>query len=711
MSIQTDEIKNKVMEIMIAKRGKFLLGEGSNYDYDDALVYVATILKNIESIGYTLSEEIIDILVTLEFNDIISFYDRLTTTLKSLVGDKGFTNVMYPNFPSEVMEKSAIELYVNAVIHYLSEGQLLPLIEKKERFPLIDNPELTVLELGTEEEFFSIFTNLVASKGSISKSDKEIIFWFAETYKGEMLNHLPEEIPNKEVLSFVTGLFMTMENIEITQKLIPYFRTATDVLRLAVSMSEGDVSLSTVTKFKSFKRRERRFLLALLEHATNIEEDMLRFRNQWVRLGEKIHPSEYKSYEKANLAFYKLRNNVKIETFNGKLEKAFLNNEIRLVVKLLSKRPGEFSRRLDQTLRMAKNIHEERMVVKTFELISKEVSSPVLLQTRSYFIDRCKYKVRDMRVFSPKGVDTKLYGIDYDLKEVNKDVCREIVQICSKALKDLYREKESLPNIYVDRELMNLIVPTSQRSANKTLKTLVRGSKFKIDEKTETIRPFIYWKEPNGERTDLDLSVVLYDKDFKMKEQIYWRNLVSDKFGCVHSGDIVTAPNGAHEFIDMNLALLKEKGVRYVTIVLQSYTYQNFSDLPECFIGVMERENALVGEVFEAKTVKIKADVSNGNEINIPMMIDLKDGTIVWTDLVLNLFGFGDNSVLSQSKTIKLNTQAMFNVIKPNLYDLFVLHARARGTLVKTKEEADIIYSLDGDVSPYDVDIIMANFL
>ena len=704
-------VKNRALEVMISKRNMIILEEGNNLEYDQALVYVTTILKNLENLGYTLSEELIDILVTLEISELTSFYQELTTILKNSLGEKGFINVMYPNFPTEVMEKSEVELYLNAIIHYLSEGKLLPDIEKEERFPLIDNKKLKVLELGTNEDLFSIFTNLVGAKGSISASDKDLLTWFTQTYKEKLTNHMPEEIHNKEVLSFVTGLMMSIKNIDITKVLLPYFKTATDVLRLAVSMSNGDVSLSEPTKFKSFKRSERRLILALLENVNNIEEDMVRHSSMWIRLGERVHPSEYRQYQKANLAFFKIRNNIKIETFNSKLENAFITSNIKSVIKLLSKRPGEFARRLDQTLRMATDINEEKMVAKAFELVAKEVSTPVLLQTRAYFIDRAKHNKKDMRVFSPKGNMTKLYGIDNNLKTVDKAVCREIVQVCSNALKDSFKEKGPLLNVYVDEEMKNMVVPTSQRSASKSLRTLVRGSKFLIDKQTKVLRPFIYWREDEKtNRVDLDLSVVLYDKDFRRKESISWRNLRSEEYGCVHSGDITSAPNGAHEFIDMDLSLLREKGIKYITLALQSYSYQNFSELPECFIGVMERENALTGEIFEPKTVKIKADVSNGVDMNIPMMIDIEEDLIVWTDLVAESYGF-DNSVLTNAKTLELNTKAMFNLIKPNLYDLFVLHARARGSLVKTIEDADIICSLDGDLSPYDVDVIMADFI
>ena len=40
---------------------------------------------------------------------------------------------MYPNFPEQVMELSDAELYLNAIIHYLTDGKILPSYETEER--------------------------------------------------------------------------------------------------------------------------------------------------------------------------------------------------------------------------------------------------------------------------------------------------------------------------------------------------------------------------------------------------------------------------------------------------------------------------------------------------------------------------------------------------------------------------------------------------
>jgi len=48
---------------------------------------------------------------------------------------------------------------------------------------------------------------------------------------------------------------------------------------------------------------------------------------------------------------------------------------------------------------------------------------------------------------------------------------------------------------------------------------------------------------------------------------------------------------------------------------------------------------------------------------------------------------------------------------KPDLYDLFMLHAKARGELVDTLDQADTVYSVEQGITPYDIEQIMAEYL
>jgi len=55
--------------------------------------------------------------------------------------------------------------------------------------------------------------------------------------------------------------------------------------------------------------------------------------------------------------------------------------------------------------------------------------------------------------------------------------------------------------------------------------------------------------------------------------------------------------------------------------------------------------------------------------------------------------------------------KALTSLVKPTLHELFMLHAQARGTLTDQAEEADTVFSLEKGITPFDTEIIMADFM
>lgn len=690
-------------EILLRRKNRVMVKKEEN---ELPKSYIATMLKNLEAYGFTFSAELIDIINTLSEKEATEFYKNLVAIVKEMIGGKVKYKPMYPNFPEQVMKADMCELYINAIIHYISSGKILPDYEKEARIPLIDNPKLRVIGLASEDDFMKIFTNLLTSKTSLSQTDKEDIIWFFNKYGKDLLDLIPDEIPLKENAAFVSNLLL--KHIEESEEILKkYFKTATDVLRFAVAMCDGDISLAQKPHFKSFKRSERRLLLSLLENCQNIEEDMLRYKGVWIRLGEKLHPTEYKiRYPKVSKAFYKLRNGIKIETFKGNLEKAFQDKDMELVVSLLKQRPGEFGRSLDRVLRLASN---KILVVNEFASVANKISSPVLLQVKEHFANRNGEK--DIRVFFPKGNIGKAYGMDYNLEGIDETTCQEIVNICEQALIEIYRERETLGKVYIDESLKNYLVPFSQRSASKAFRTLIRGSKIPIDDVTKTIRAFIYWKEAYNDRTDIDLSAVIYDEDWEHIEHISYTNLKSAKYKAYHSGDIIEAPKGASEFIDIDLESIRKFGGRYIVFSINSFTCQPFSKIPECFMGFMNREYPNSGEIYEEKTVQNKIDITANTKICIPMIIDVIENKIIWTDIALTRVPYWCNNVEGNAKGMSLMGKSMTNLVKPNLYDLFKLNAIARGEIVTDEKDADVIFSVNKGITPFDTDEIMAEYI
>jgi hypothetical protein len=55
--------------------------------------------------------------------------------------------------------------------------------------------------------------------------------------------------------------------------------------------------------------------------------------------------------------------------------------------------------------------------------------------------------------------------------------------------------------------------------------------------------------------------------------------------------------------------------------------------------------------------------------------------------------------------------KSITEVIKPDLYSLFLIHANARGSLVEKEEDADTIFSLERGITPFDLETIASEFL
>lgn len=666
---------------------------------------VATLLNNLERLGFILSDELLQKLIYFSTEEIKGFYNSIIGVLRRSVGAHVKYEPMYPNFPEQVMQASDAELYMNARMHYFGDWlgvRIMPEYVKEDRAELTEKTNLKVIGLGNPDEFADIFTNLVGAKSSISQEDKDVIEWFIATFPNTIHNLFPKEIPLKENKAFVASLLLKHTEAP-AEVLTQYFKTATDVLRLAVVMSDGDASLAANTKFKSFSRPERVLIMSLMEKCQNITEDMLRYKEQWKRLGEKLHPFEHKTrFKKFRSAMKVLIEDMKFNTFNSKVEVALMKKDISTVLDLLRSKPGDFARRLDHILRISKDQEE---VIRGFSAVADRVSTPVLLQVMTHF--RHRNDENDLRVFFPKGNIAKLQAVENKLETISQEVCDKVVFYCKEALIHNYKKLEDLGNVYLSEDLKQFAVPFAMRSASKALNTVSRGSRIKLPD-NDIIRLFLWWK--NGKkRVDIDLSVLGLDEDFKSVVQVSYTNLREP--GATHSGDITSAPKGASEFVDLEIGKLLSQGVRYIVASAYSYTQQPYCELPECFVGFMSRKVGQSGKVYEPKTVQNKFDLAADSRIAIPAIFDLVERKMIWTDLSLSKRLGQSNNILNNMSSLEILSRAMVSLKKPTLYELFALHASARGRLVAEPEEADVVFSVDGDIKPTDIEEILANFL
>ena len=712
--------------------------------------FVASLTKNIESIGFTFSVDVIERLLTWTPEQLLDFAQSLIPSLLKMVGGDVKYAPMYPNFPAQVMETSEAEVYLNAMIHYYGDWvgeRILPFYDKDQRPELPVQEDLTLLALADEDEVYGLCRSLIMSNTSLSQSDQQDLRCLLEVCRDDPEAVLPDSIPFKEVQSVVCAFLMQHAD-DPAQQLSQYLRTATDVLRFATELSDGDTSLAAPTKYISFKRKQRRAILGVLDQIGRPDEDLNRHRGKWIRLAERLHPGEYaKRFPNAFAALQKLRSGEKVETFNSKVEKRLRGGEYVAAAQLLRSRPGEFARRLDHLLRESNE--ESTSIVSEFRQVADEVSTPVLLQLIAHFkhraLDQRPRSLKDMpedeslqffqdavsalakprkkktspvepmRTVFPKGQTSRLTRIPLASNLIEPAVANAVVEASEETLVSRFANLPALGKSFVAPEMVNFTVPFSQRSANKSLRTLSRGSRMQLPD-TNVVRFFLWWKEgkvnrkPTG-RVDLDLSATIFRDNWKYLDHISYTNLKIEKLGCCHSGDITSAPQGASEFIDIDLEKVRAAGGRYVLCSIQSFTSNPFCDLPQCYVGWMSRNKPGSGEIYEPATVRDKIDLASDSRVSIPMLIDLEDRSAIWADLALRAMPGHLINIESNIRGMVHYGIGIETMVKPNLMELFSLHVQARGESVESREEAESVFSVDAGVTPFDFETIAAEYL
>ncbi|SEK15658.1 MULTISPECIES: TerD family protein [unclassified Variovorax] len=671
--------------------------------------YLATLYKELEPLGFTLSPALDACLATWDAKPFEVFYKALLKDVREMKGVHPAWRPLYPDFPEQVVQASAAELFLNAVRHCASFGTWRPDEAASRRADLGDaarRAHLRTIDVGTQEDFEQIFTQLAGARSSLSQQDKDDLDWFVRQYGSKVYDWMPAQIVSKENLATLGGALLRAEEPGVLPFLEARLQTATDVLRLAVAWSKGDVSLAEPTKFARMKRPLRRWLIALMDRSASVAEDMARRPEVFKRLGEVLHPGEHaKRFPAAAAAFDGVRNGVRPQGFNHHIERQLETRAIDEALALLPTRPGDFARRLDHVLRIAS---QPGAVLARFGEVAHQASTAVLLQAMVHFRRRGAHALRS---FFPKGETASVFAIEDTREPLPEGVAERAAALCEAALLQRFAALPPLGRCHVDAALRNYLVPFSQRSASKALRTLVRGSRLPMPD-ANIVRLFLWWKNGRA-RTDIDLSAALFTARYKYIDVLAYYNLKS--YGGVHSGDIVDAPRGAAEFIDLDVALLREKGVRYVVSSINSFTSQAFCDLPECFAGWMSRTAAGSGEIFEPSTVVDRVDVAADTTICLPAIFDLEAREVIWADIALKKSPLWNN-VQSNLAGVSLMLRSLVELARPDLHTLFTLHARARarGTLVEEAGgpgEGDTVFGVHQGITPFDMDRIRADFM
>ncbi|MEU6074821.1 hypothetical protein [Micromonospora sp. NPDC047074] len=401
--------------------------------------------------------------------------------------------------------------------------------------------------------------------------------------------------------------------------------TTTDVLRLACQVSGGDASLVTPTRFRAFRRPERRMLLAALNEVVRANPDKLgdvvRHAERWKRLGERLHPHEYGQWPHAQEVFAVARGERRVRNLAGRAEAAIRAGAIGPAAAALSAAPGLLLRSADRLLRLA-SASERTTVVEAVTGALDSASGRVLLSLREHVDNRLA--PASARMYANRS-RTAWVGPD-ERPPLPAGLVAELSSLLDAEISARLPAPER--PLVVDPEVLDVALPLSGKAAEGGFAVLPRGSRASVS--GELLRFFMYWRQ-TSRRTDYDLSVLLLDDEFHSAGQVSWTNYQHD--GIVHSGDITDARNGATEFIDVPLTA---RG-RYVVPQVNIYSGESFDEVAESMFGYQTRTRDQLGAPFDARTVRARSHLRGQGRVALPMVFARNEHgwQAVWLHLYL----------------------------------------------------------------------------
>ncbi len=565
----------------------------------------ATMINNMSYYGYVPNQSLIHILSMMSSSDIVSLWSDVEPALKKITADdKNMDDfVVYKNFPNEVLNMADGEWMIRQILIYLGIDKEILTEEEKSRPSLFENRKLKVLSPSDDNTIPNINKSLISKKSKWSDNEKE---WAKFLY-----NKLPiiiDEYGFKE-----NAVYLISNNWPCSFDT----NTATDVLRVAAGLSDGDISLRTPCKLRNFKRAERKQLLRMLDRCKNLVDDFGQRPEQWKRLLSRLHPGDY-SYDNVKMAYNTLYNRNYV-TYNSRINPKEVTDDI---IKALSERPGEFMRKLHYAYSLF-----GRKALSAFIAVASDLSFYQLIKIKKY-IDTIN--IRNTLYVAPRGNWSKSQILPNNKVKFTYDDFLYIQSGIANIIQ--HKGKDIFPNgVDGSLDLHKIKLPTNDQE----LAEYGRGTVFDIPDDVTFIRSASFWK------ADKRLGVTWYDngwnfmnEDWKEIDSCTWSNQQSKNKSAIYSGDPVNIKQldgKACQIADLYIDKLIENGVRYAVWSIMCYSripYEQSEVLATLQMGV----NAEKGKLYEPSRAQMIFPLKGSSLTKYVAYIDLHTRRIVYMD-------------------------------------------------------------------------------
>ena len=751
-------MNNSINSIALRHLNGIYIAKNTDNNVNETLsmAELATLIKKFEGYGYIFSKELAIAISKEERNTIIDRLKAVIEVIEDFKSDKNYT-VFYKSFPDEVINMTETELYINQILHYwfgyLPSNNENITKEEVESSKLVKARELNLVD---DEMIEKLFIDLLSSNVTLSEQYLDDVCVLTNNKSIKELEKYMEYIQMKETLTTVSSYILKKEGV-----LIGDFKTATDILRLIAKISDVELNNKHI-HFAYFSRTVLSQLMNKLENLKNIMPDIKRYSKPWHSFfklyAKKIN---FNKYPKVRNAVDMLFGDISYMTERGKINEqinrlpTMSEEELDNFVKEYTVFYGDYIREILSLLNKANENQYEKLLLGLENCVTK-VNTRILFQLYDRIIN-----LQAKNKSTPNLVNRKekwrrlkesiklLYGKTNNLKanyesiprlvnskgkwrilkesiKLSDDLLNRVLQIVENGIKIQLKEKENLGKVFIDEDYKNIMLTTSEKDSNVSLRPMTRGSRIKFNPNAEVLRFFVAWKNLDektlkelnaySDRVDVDLSALTFDANLEFNDVVAYYN--QKKSGFAFSGDITDAPEGALEYIDVfDLERLKKKGDRYVLVQIRSYNGYTFKEINSVYAGVME----LTSKEAKEKKNMYSTAITEGFQIvssertTNTILVDLEKFEYIWldTNMASYMLGVMYGNALSNEEIPYLNDLLRYFSRKQyvTMYDLLKLNADVRGVLTKDKKEADIIFEKVDNKNNLALADILSNYL
>ena len=449
------------------------------------------------------------------------------------------------------------------------------------------------------------------------------------------------------------------------------------------------------------------WLNALPMTARQCAENMNPKRGMWVRMIRALRLGEYSRKQGFDhLAeildvFYKQD----YSTWQGRVDKARLENDAEKTLALLKERPGLFARCLFATmLRFGSD-----KVLAAFSEIADKLPARLLLSlgnaAESYFDPKETRLARPITGVTHKIEVNKLLALyDDDSRKAMVDAVNNVYS--ESMVRRFAAQKTEAKTVFIDPSLYSIPVSVGDRSATiQDASCALMGTRFPVE--GDAVRLFLQWgKGLHAQHLDMDLSCRIALPDNKIAECAYY-NLTC--VGAKHSGDIRSIPEmvGTAEYIELSLPELEAAGATYATFTCNAYSVGALS--PNLVVGWMDSANPMIiseknGVAYDPSCVQHMVRISEGNLSKglVFGVLDVAKREIIWLEMP-----FTSQTLRGADAT---SIEALLHKLEAKLSvgQLLDMKAKAQNLMpVEKAEDADEAYTYEWALNPAEVTTLL----